>query len=193
MGDSTHTVLLLQQISQQLAGISKSSTNTALPSYPLCQPTPSTVLSLCFGLACAITATFVQQWARNCLQAIERRPAPHKKARTRALLCEGMKSFGMTTVVDGIPTLLHIAVFLFCFFCRPCWPSFREQPPHHLQHIGYCLSLCYVISYCYISTSHPPLLSLQNPTVRCLLVDTTVLRPTPIHRWERQSEEYKWW
>ena len=123
-GDSMHTVLLLQQISQQLAGISNSSTNTALPSYPLCQPTPSTVLSLCFGLACALTATFVQQWACNCLQAIERRPAPHKKARTRAFLCGGMKSFGMTIIVDGIPTLLHIAVFLFFFFCRPCWPSF---------------------------------------------------------------------
>ena len=120
MGDSTHTVLLLQQISQQLAGILNSPTNIALPSYPLCQPTPSTVLSLCFGLACALTATFVRQWARNCLQAIEHRPAPHKKARTRAFPCEGMKSFGMTTVVGGIPTLFHIAVFLFCFFCRPC-------------------------------------------------------------------------
>lgn len=118
--DSTHTVLLLHQISQQLAGLSNSSTNVALPVHPPFQPTPSAVrvnafwfLSLCFGLACALTATFVQQWARTYLQAIERRPAPHKKARIRAFLYEGMESFGMTTVVEGIPTLLHIAVFLF--------------------------------------------------------------------------------
>lgn len=70
-------------------------------------------LSLCFGLACALTATLVQQWARTYLQAIERRPAPQKKARIRAYLYRGLESFGMTTLVDGIPTLMHISVFLF--------------------------------------------------------------------------------
>jgi hypothetical protein len=34
-------------------------------------------------------------------------------ARIRAFLYEGIENFGMTTVVDGIPTLLHAALFLF--------------------------------------------------------------------------------
>lgn len=34
-------------------------------------------------------------------------------ARVRAFLYEGVKSFGMNKVVEGIPILLHIAVFLF--------------------------------------------------------------------------------
>ena len=191
MGDSMHTVLLLQQISQQLAGISKSSTNTALPSYPLCQPTPSTVLSLCFGLRLRqLLYSNGLVIASRLLSVDQLRIKKHELVPFSA---KGWRVLGWPQSWMASPRCCILRSFCFVFFCRPCWPSFREQPPHHLQHIGYCLSLCYVISYCYISTSHPPLLSLQNPTVRCLLVDTTVLRPTPIHRWERQSEEYKWW
>lgn len=36
-------------------------------------------LSLAFALTCALAATLVQQWARDYLQVIDRRPAPHKK------------------------------------------------------------------------------------------------------------------
>lgn len=117
--DSGHTVLLLSQISQQLANLSNG-TITDIPPYRPFTPTDSALrvnaiwfLSLCFGLLCALAATLVQQWARHYTQAIERRPAPHKKARIRAYLYQGMESFGMRTVVEGIPTLMHIAVFLF--------------------------------------------------------------------------------
>jgi Family of unknown function (DUF6535) len=37
----------------------------------------------------------------------------HILARIRAFLYEGIERFGMSSVVEGIPTLLHIAVFLF--------------------------------------------------------------------------------
>lgn len=119
-GDSSHTVMLLAQISLQLAAISNGSLADAQPPLPTFKPTPSArrvnafwFLSLCFGLACALAAILVQQWARIYLQAIEHRPAPHKKARIRAFLFHGIESFGMKTVVEGIPTLMHIAVFLF--------------------------------------------------------------------------------
>lgn len=82
------TVSLLMQISHQLNTSSSSSslsTNTALFSGNF-TPTPSAVrvnvfwfLSLSFGLACALAATLVEQWARNYIQCIDRRPAPHKK------------------------------------------------------------------------------------------------------------------
>ncbi|TDL22527.1 hypothetical protein BD410DRAFT_206686 [Rickenella mellea] len=70
-------------------------------------------LSLALGLLCALSATMVQQWARNYLQLVERRPAPNKRARIRAYLYEGIERFRMTAVVEAIPTLLHVSLFLF--------------------------------------------------------------------------------
>lgn len=82
------TVSLLMQISQQLNTSSSSlgsPKNTAMFSRDF-TPTSAAVrvnvfwfLSLSFGLACALAATLVEQWARNYIQGIDRRPAPHKK------------------------------------------------------------------------------------------------------------------
>jgi hypothetical protein len=81
------TVAFLAHISQQLAAASNGTFVYALsPATQSFRPTLSTLrvnafwfLSLVFGLTCALAATLVQQWARNYLQVIERRPAPHKK------------------------------------------------------------------------------------------------------------------
>ena len=62
---------------------------------------------------CALVATLVQQWAWHYLQAIECQPAPHKQARIRAYLYEGIIQFKMISLVDAIPALLHISVFFF--------------------------------------------------------------------------------
>jgi hypothetical protein len=79
------SVILLTKITQQLAEMSAGArvNSTVPPSFEL-QSTDVRVntfwfLSLVFGLACALAATLVQQWARNYLQAIERRPAPNKR------------------------------------------------------------------------------------------------------------------
>jgi len=69
--------------------------------------------ALAFSLACALSATLVQQWSRYYLQAIERRSAPHHRARVRSYLHEGITTFKMTAVVEAIPMLLHISLFLF--------------------------------------------------------------------------------
>lgn len=86
------TVSLLMQISQQLNTSSSNGgfgapRNTAPFSRDF-TPTSSAVrvnvfwfLSLSFGLACALAATLVQNWARNYVQGIDRRPAPHKKGK----------------------------------------------------------------------------------------------------------------
>ena len=80
------TVALLLQISQQLAAASNGTHAIAASPPESFQPSLSTLrvnaflfLSLFFGLACALAATLVQQWSRNYLQAIDRRPAPHRK------------------------------------------------------------------------------------------------------------------
>ncbi|KZP12390.1 hypothetical protein FIBSPDRAFT_158698, partial [Athelia psychrophila] len=111
------TVALLVQISQQFGG-NVSTVN--IPDINSFQPSSSALrvnifwfFSLSLGLTCALVATLVQQWARSYLHAVQRRPAPQKKARIRSYLYQGMQQFGMPAVVESIPTLLHASVFLF--------------------------------------------------------------------------------
>ncbi|KAF7337614.1 hypothetical protein MSAN_02234700 [Mycena sanguinolenta] len=70
-------------------------------------------LSLGFSLSSALSATLVDQWARNYILATESRPALHKRARISAYLHRGIRRFQMNAVVELIPTLLHISLLLF--------------------------------------------------------------------------------
>ncbi|KAF8963928.1 hypothetical protein BDZ97DRAFT_1919458 [Flammula alnicola] len=123
------SVMLLAQISQQLASISNSSlTHTSpLPVNPFNQfnqgnfsPSTSSLicnalwfLSLGFSLTCALSATLVEQWTRQYLQASTNRPAPQDRARMGAYLYQGIKQYKMAAIVETIPMLLHISLFLF--------------------------------------------------------------------------------
>ncbi|KAJ7116785.1 hypothetical protein C8R43DRAFT_1038045 [Mycena crocata] len=69
-------------------------------------------LSLGFSLACALSATLVDQWARNYILATERLPL-HKQARISAYLQRGVRRFQMETVVKTLPTLLHMSLLFF--------------------------------------------------------------------------------
>ncbi|KAF5384970.1 hypothetical protein D9615_001160 [Tricholomella constricta] len=121
------TNALLAQISQQLAAMSNAS--AAINSIAFSQgnfdsavfvpPTSSLVcntlwfLSLGFSLTCALSATLVEQWVRNYLQATESRPTPHERARICAYLYQGLEKFKMAAVVEAIPMLLHASLLLF--------------------------------------------------------------------------------
>ncbi|TDL24021.1 hypothetical protein BD410DRAFT_746078 [Rickenella mellea] len=117
------TVALLAQISSQLLAISNGTNLNILPPSPPnipFHPTTSVVsvnilwfLSLALSLVCALSATMIQQWARNYLQLVEKHPTPRKRARIRAYLYEGIEKFRMTTVIEAIPTLLHVSLFFF--------------------------------------------------------------------------------
>lgn len=95
------SLILLTKITQQLAEISAGAqVNSTIPLPPNVQSTAVRVntywfLSLVFGLACALAATLVQQWSRNYLQAIERRPAPNKRGRSpiHKAVMAGLTSF----------------------------------------------------------------------------------------------------
>ena len=117
------TVALLARVSLQLAAMANG-TQANLPSPSPEQitfiPSSSAVrgnvfwfLSLSFSLASALTATLVKLWVRTYLHTIDRVSAPGKRAKMRAYLFEGFEHFGMSTVVEAIPTLLHISCFLF--------------------------------------------------------------------------------
>ncbi|KAI0266165.1 hypothetical protein BC834DRAFT_824026, partial [Gloeopeniophorella convolvens] len=110
------TVTLLAQISQQLNG-------TELPGLPTADsftPTASAVrvnvvwfLSLVLSLACALSATLMQQWSRRYQQLTQRRGTPHKRGRVRAYLFGGIQRSRLVFVVDVMTAILHAAVGLF--------------------------------------------------------------------------------
>ncbi|KAI0266202.1 hypothetical protein BC834DRAFT_986485 [Gloeopeniophorella convolvens] len=119
-GDTT--VVLLTQISQQLVGISNGTRlqDFTPPSNQAFTPPASAIrvnimwfLSLILSLTCALSATLMQQWARRYLELAQRRGAPHKRARIRAYIFDGIKGFKLSRAVETMPTLLHISVFLF--------------------------------------------------------------------------------
>ncbi|GLB35749.1 hypothetical protein LshimejAT787_0300370 [Lyophyllum shimeji] len=121
------TNALLAQISRQLAAMSNTSAEYNLASVTSgsltsTSPVPSTstltcnilwFLSLGSSLASALSATLVEQWVRNYLQATESRPVPHERARICAYLHGGLEKFKMGALVEAIPMLLHVSLLLF--------------------------------------------------------------------------------
>jgi hypothetical protein len=118
------TVLLLNQISQQLSALSNG-TQISLPppsiySHSSFRPAPSAIrinilwfLSLALSLMCALSATLMQQWSRRYKQLTQAGAVAYKRARTREYLFEGVQTFALSRVVGALPALLHVAVFLF--------------------------------------------------------------------------------
>ncbi|KAI9447612.1 hypothetical protein H4582DRAFT_11093 [Lactarius indigo] len=108
----------------QLAG--SSSPNGVIPgvvlpsSPPLFTPSASAIrvnvmwfLSLILSIGSALNATLFQQWSRRYLELTRRRVAPHKRARTRAYMFNGISSFKVSRAVKTMPVLLHASIFLF--------------------------------------------------------------------------------
>ena len=117
------TNALLTQISQQLVNISSGTplASVAVQSSQPFKPTASAVrvnvlwfLSLAISLNCALSATLMQQWARQYRELTRRRGAPHKSGRMRAFIFDGLRRFGtLARAVTPITRFLHISVFLF--------------------------------------------------------------------------------
>ncbi|KAJ6449666.1 hypothetical protein C8R45DRAFT_883937 [Mycena sanguinolenta] len=116
-GDAT--VVLLNQISQQLAATANGSSYHILPPAPFTPPKTSLIcnalwfISLGLSLTCALFATLLEQWARDFLHRADMRSAPVTRVRIFSYLYYGMKRFGMHTVVNLIPLLMHTSLFLF--------------------------------------------------------------------------------
>ncbi|KAJ3762193.1 hypothetical protein EV360DRAFT_79549 [Lentinula raphanica] len=125
MPDNTDTtVILLAQIYRQLSN--DTGLDSTLPSVFNVLDTnafvPSTsslicnilwFLSLSLSLTAALSATLVQQWSRNYLQATVGRDIPYQRARISTYLYEGLTRFHMKSIVNTIPMLLHTSLLLF--------------------------------------------------------------------------------
>jgi hypothetical protein len=115
------TVTLLGQISQQLAGVPlETAQNVTASINASFKPTNSAIrvnvlwfLSLVLSLTSALSATLLQQWARRYLELTQHRGAPHKRARIRAYVFDGVQGTNMYRAVEAMPLLLHISVFFF--------------------------------------------------------------------------------
>ena len=66
------------------------------------------------GLTCALFATSLHQWARRYLRMAQpARCPPEKRARMRAFVANGVEKMHVPWAVEGLPTLLHLSLFLF--------------------------------------------------------------------------------
>ncbi|KAI0049017.1 hypothetical protein FA95DRAFT_1557285 [Auriscalpium vulgare] len=112
---------LLSQISHQLgpngSQIPITNFSNSLPPF---SPTLSDVrvnvfwfMSLVFSLTAALAATIVQSWVRDYMHVFQRYNHSLKRARIRQFLYEGAEGWYMNVIVDGIPALIHISLFLF--------------------------------------------------------------------------------
>ncbi|KAI0293685.1 hypothetical protein B0F90DRAFT_1642301, partial [Multifurca ochricompacta] len=70
-------------------------------------------LSFVISLTCAMLATLLQQWARRYIKVTQPRYAPHKRARIRTFFAEGVDKLHLPWVVNALPALLHLSLFLF--------------------------------------------------------------------------------
>jgi Family of unknown function (DUF6535) len=116
------TVVLLRQISQQLANSTNGPNGTFPPAIGIQPSSPSTLLicvnamwlmSLVFSISSALFATLLQQWARRYIQKPQIPRELNQRARVRSFLYDGTEKFRMRPVVEIAPTLLHVSVFLF--------------------------------------------------------------------------------
>ena len=113
----------LQNIYQLLSDPNRS--DPSIPSTPFLPPAFSPpnyavwvnslwFLSLAISLTCGFQATLLQQWARRYIKITQ---TPYDDTRTRAhirfFFSEGVKSLHVPWVVEALPTLLHLSLFLF--------------------------------------------------------------------------------
>jgi Family of unknown function (DUF6535) len=111
-------VVLLQQISQQL---SNSPNTTNFNTANQLSPPGSAIvwvnilwlISLVLSLTCALIATLLQQWARRYIETPKSADMLRHRARVRSLLLVGARFYKIPLIVEILPTLLHLSVFLF--------------------------------------------------------------------------------
>jgi hypothetical protein len=112
----------LGEIYQRLADTEISASTSSVPvPHPAFSPSTHAVwvnslwiLSLAISLTSALLATMLHQWARRYLEITQpSRCSPHKRARIRAFFTDGVDKSHLPTVAEVLPTLLHLALFLF--------------------------------------------------------------------------------
>ncbi|KAJ7896205.1 hypothetical protein B0H13DRAFT_1624094 [Mycena leptocephala] len=176
IGDST--VVLLDQISQQLAASANGTVFNFTPSPPF-TPLASSVIcnvlwfiSLGLSLTCALVATLLEQWARDFLHRADMRSASIVRARVFSFFYHGLKRFEMHTVVEIIPLLLHTSLLF--FFADPV--AFLVPVNVGITAVGGIILVTVIAGYTLLTllpssiwTVHIQVWSISDPTLRRVL------------------------
>ena len=119
----SQSAALLQQISQQLPNSPNSVNSSTSYTTNLLSP-PGTamvwvwvnilwLISLVLSLTCALIATLLQQWAHRYIETPKYVDVLRHRARVHSLLLSGALLYKIPLIVEILPTLLHLSVFLF--------------------------------------------------------------------------------
>ena len=152
-------------------------------------------LSLVISLTGAMLATLLHQWARRYIRVTQQpQCSPHKRARVRALFSNGVDESHVRWVVEGLPAMIHLSLFLFFaglliylfnvyrpVFSAVLWwvalttaaylyitllPSFRPNSPYYTPLSSAIWSLCAGIPYAVFKSFSSPLFSRSIPNTR---------------------------
>ncbi|KAI0282670.1 hypothetical protein BC826DRAFT_274421 [Russula brevipes] len=103
-----------------LSAIENASVPSPLAKPPSFSPPGSAIavnslwfLSLTLSLTCALLATLQQEWAHRYIRITQSSYGPHKRARIRAFFSQGISKFRIPWVMDSVPVMLHLSLFLF--------------------------------------------------------------------------------
>jgi hypothetical protein len=115
------SIFLLTQIAAHIGANGTGLIAQVRPSQPPAFSPPNSAirinicwfLSLVLSLTAVLFATIVQEWVRDYMKTFQRYSSPLKRARIRQYLFEGADLQKMSFIVDLIPALIHLSLFLF--------------------------------------------------------------------------------
>ncbi|KAH9057261.1 hypothetical protein EDB87DRAFT_1793396 [Lactarius vividus] len=195
----------LANIYQTVSNPNPSNVSSSLPNSPPTFSPPNYAvwvhsfwfLSLVISLTCALLATLLQQWARRYLRVTQPRYGPHKRARIRAFFAEGVERYFLPWVVETLPTLLHVSLFLFfsglvVFLCNVNLTIYKLV----LSWVGVCTVLygcsTFMPIFCDDSPYYTPLTSLiWSIVIGVPYVICGVLRSSSVYVHGRASHHFR--
>ncbi|KAG6855572.1 hypothetical protein H0H87_000819 [Tephrocybe sp. NHM501043] len=137
-----------------------------IPTKPLVAVNILWFLSLACSLGAALCIILVQEWIRDYLQRVQRYSEPRRRARFRGVLFSGIQRWKFEDIVEVIPTLLHLSLFLFFTgLCMFMGPINRAVMWAIVVVVVFCLAF-----YCFAT-----LAPLQDPTAPYQTVLSSVL------------------
>ena len=154
---------LLQQVTQELAGISIGDRVTA-PTLEAFKPPRFAInvnilwfSSLCMSLSCGLGATLVQQWVRRYFRLTQRSETPTHRVRIRTFLFAGIEEFQVRLVVENISLLLHAAILLFFAGLVEFLFAINDEVAHYILAV-----ICYFVAL-YIALTALPVIFQRCP------------------------------
>ncbi|KAF8602291.1 hypothetical protein BDV93DRAFT_607514 [Ceratobasidium sp. AG-I] len=124
---SATTLLTIAQILLTMSNQSSPTTISILPTEPVFTPSTSAVVvnvlwftSLILSVAVTLVAMLAKEWCHLFIAG--RTGQAHNQARRRQLRIEGLERWGMAGIIPALPTLMHLALFLFAAgLCVSLW------------------------------------------------------------------------